>query len=145
MRPRLLLLALLATTMGCRHETDIQPTAQTLADEVVGTYHTNVYLDPSCVALSAGQMPYVAVKAESDSSVTLQLVKRYPIASTQRMTNVVLSRQADVIQLRSAGTSIGTLQTDRVFDNSGMEKQGRLLRVSVSSAGQQSLPFSGFK
>jgi hypothetical protein len=145
MNPRLLLIAFVVMATACERETDIQPTAQTLAGEVAGTYHTNEYLDPSSVALSANQMPYAELKKESDSTVTLLYTKRYPATSTQRIPNVSLNRQADAIQLRIADSSIGTLQTDRVFTNNGMEKQGKLLRVSVPAGNQQSQPFTGFK
>lgn len=145
MNPRLLLIALLATATACEPETAIQPSAQTLADEVTGTYHTNVYLDPSRVALSASQMPYAELKMESDSTVTLLYTKRYPATGTLRIPNVSLNRQPDAIQLRVADSSIGTLQTDRIFTDNGMEKQGKLLRVSVPANGQQSQLFTGFK
>ncbi|WP_080237638.1 hypothetical protein [Spirosoma rigui] len=145
MNPRLLLIALVATATACEHETAIEPTAQTLAGEVAGTYHTNVYLDPSRVALSASQMPYAELKRESDSTVTLLYTKRYPAAGTVRIPNVVLNRQPDLIQLRVADSSIGTLQTDRVFTDNGMEKQGKLLRVSLPTGDRQNQPFTGFK
>lgn len=145
MHPRLLLLALLAATTACQREADIQPNAQTLAGEVAGTYRTNAYLDPSSVALSASQMPYAELTTESDSTVTLVYTKLYPVKSSERISNVVLNRQADAIQLRVADSSIGTLQTDRIFTNNGMEKQGKLLRVSVQSDLKRSLYFAGFK
>lgn len=145
MNQRLLLFAFLVTATACRQDADIQPNAQTLAGEVAGTYRTNVYLDPSCVALSAGQMPYAELQTESDSTVTLVYTKLYPAKSSQRIPNVALNRQADAIQLRVADSSIGTLQTDRLFMNNGMEKQGKLLRLSLQSDPQRSLYFVGFK
>lgn len=145
MNQRLLLLTFLATATACQREADIQPDAQTLAGEVVGTYRTNAYLDPSCVALAANQMPYAELQAESDSTVTLTYTRLYPVRSNQRIPNVGLNRQADAIQLRVADSSIGTLQTDRIFMNNGMEKQGKLLRISRQNDPQRSMYFAGFK
>lgn len=145
MNQRLLLFALLGTATACQRETDILPTVQTLAGEVAGTYRTNVYLDPSCVALAADKLPYTELRAESDSTITLTYVNLYPVRSSERVTNVTLRRQADAIHLRVADTSIGTLQTDRIFMNNGMEKQGNLLRVSFQSDPQHPVYFVGFR
>lgn len=145
MNQRLLLFALLATVTACQRETDIQPTAQTLAGEVAGTYRTNVFLNPSCVALAADQMPYAEIQTESDSTVTLTYTKLYPTKVSQRIPNVTLNRQADVIQLSIAGSGIGTLQTDRVFMNNGMEKQGKLLQISLPNDPLPALYFVGTK
>lgn len=142
---RLLLFALLATATACQRDADVQPSPQTLAGEVAGTYRTNVYLDPSCVALSANQMPYAEIRAESDSTVTLIYTKLYPAKSSQRIPNITLNREADAIQLHRADSSIGTLQTDRIFMNNGMEKKGKLLRISLQNNPQHSLYFAGFK
>ncbi len=140
-----LLFALLTAATACQQERAIQPNTPTLAGEMAGMYHTNVYLDPACVTLPASQLPYAEVQAETDSTVTLIYTKFYPAKITQRISNVGLIRQADAIQLRLADSSIGTLQTDRLFMNNGMEKQGKLLRVSVRTAPQQSVYFAGFK
>ena len=146
MTQRLLLFALLATATACQRDADVQPSPQTLASEVAGTYRTNVYLDPSCVALSANQMPYAELHAESDSTVTLIYTKLYPDKSSQRIPNIGLGRgETDAIQLRLADSSIGTLQTDRIFMNNGMEKKGKLLRISLQNDPQRSLYFAGFK
>lgn len=145
MNQRLLLFALLATATACQRETDVQPSPQTLAGEVAGTYRTNVYLDPSCVALSANQMPYAELQAESDTTVTLIYTKLYPAKISQRISNITLTREADAIQLRGADSSIGALQPDRIFMNNGMEKKGKLLRISLQSNPQRSLYFVGSK
>lgn len=145
MNQRLLLFAFLAGATACQRETDIRPNAQTLAAEVAGTYQTNVYLDPSSVALPADQMPYAQLQTESDSTVTLVYTKLYPARSSQRIPNIALNRRADGIQLRVADSSIGALQTDRIFMNNGMEKQGKLLRVSLQNDPQHSVYFAGFK
>lgn len=145
MNKHFLLFALLAATTACRRETDIEPGAPTLSAEVAGIYHTNAYLDPSCVALSDGQMPYAELKTESDSTVTLIYTQRYPAKSSQRIPNVALSRQAEGIHLRVADLRIGSLQTDRIFMNNGMEKNGKLLRLSHQNAPQRPLYFAGFK
>ncbi len=145
MKNRLLFCALAGVLTACQQEADIQPTSTTLAGEVVGTYRTNFYLDPSCVAMSAGQMPYTELKAESDSSVTLVYTRLYPAKTSQFIKHVALSRQPNSIQLRVADSSIGTLQTDRIFTNNGMEKQGKLLRINVQDSRQNGLNFTGFK
>ncbi|GAB4037720.1 hypothetical protein [Spirosoma gilvum] len=130
MKTQLLFCALIGVLTACQHESDIQPNASSLASEAVGTYRTNFYLDPSYVALSQNQMPYVELKQESDSNVTLLLTKQYPTPETQTIPHVLLQRKLDGVELRVANSSIGTLQTDRIFTNTGMEKQGQLLRLS---------------
>ncbi len=145
MNKQFLLFALLSAATACRRETDIQPNAPTLGEEVAGTYQTNAYLDPGCVALSDGQMPSIELKAESDSTVTLIYTQRHPARSSQRIPNVALNRQAEVIYLRVADSSIGSWQTDRIFINNGMEKQGKLLRISRQNGPQPPFSFTGFK
>lgn len=145
MNKQFFLFALLTATTACRHEADIEPDAPTLSGEVAGAYRTNAYLDPSHVALSDNQMPYAELQTESDSTVTVIYTQRYPVKTSQRIPNVALSRQAEGICLRVADSSIGTLQTDRIFMNNGMEKNGKLLRLSHQSAPQRPLYFAGFK
>jgi len=145
MKKRLLFFASTGLMLACQRESDIQPTPATLAGEVVGTYRTNVYLDPSCVAIPASQMPYVELKAESDSSVIMVYTKLYPTKTSQSIKHVRVNRQTEGIQLRVANSSLGTLQTDRVFTSNGMEKQGKLLRVSVQNDPQNTLYFAGFR
>ena len=145
MTKQLLFCALVGTLTACQHEADIQPSPSTLSGELVGTYRTNFYLDPSSVALPADQMPYAELKAESDSTVTLVYTKLYPTKTSQSLEHVSLSRQTNGIQLRLADSTIGTLQTDRVFTNSGMEKQGKLLRVNIQNDLQNTLFFVGSK
>lgn len=145
MNKQFLLLALLAAATACRRETDIEPNAPTLSGEVAGTYQTNAYLDPSCVALSDNQMPSVELQTESDTTVILIYTQRYPVKSSQQIPNVALIRQAEGIYLRVADSSIGSLQTDRIFMNNGMEKNGKLLRLSHQRAPQSPLYFAGFR
>ena len=145
MKNRLLFCALASLLTACQQEVAIQPDLPALTAEVVGTYRTNFYLDPSCVAMSADQMPYTELKAESDSSVTLIYTKLYPVKVNQSIEHVIISRQPTGIQFRVADSSIGTLQTDRIFTNNGMEKQGKLLRISIQNNPQSSLYFAGFK
>ncbi|AKD57965.1 hypothetical protein [Spirosoma radiotolerans] len=145
MKKRLLFCSLLGMLTACQHEGDIQPNSTSLASEVVGTYRTNFYLDPSCVAISAGQMPYAELKAQSDSVVTLVYTRLSPVKTSRLIENVSLSRQANGVQLRLANANIGTLQTDRVFTDNGMEKQGKLLRIDVESDSQDFLTFAGVK
>lgn len=129
--------------LACQPEGGIAPTATSLAGEVTGLYRTNVYLDPSCVAIPTDQMPYVELKAESDNSVTLVYTKFYPAKASQLVEHVTLRRQNEAVELRLAGASIGTFQTDRIFTNNGMEKQGQLLRISVQTDSQNPVYFSG--
>lgn len=145
MKKQLLFCAFVGTMTACQREMDIQPTSPTLAGEVAGTYRTNVYLDPSRVSIPAEQMPYTELKAESDSSVTLVYNTQYLTKSSQSIQHVRLSQQADLIQLLVADSSIGTLQTDRVFTNDGMEKQGKLLRVNIQTDSKTQLTFAGVK
>ena len=51
MKNRLLFCSFVGMLTACQQEADIQPSSLTLASEVVGTYRTNFYLDPSCVAI----------------------------------------------------------------------------------------------
>ncbi len=142
MSKRLLFCTLLVTAAACRRESDIQPSASSLAGEVTGTYRTNVYLDPSCVAVPADKMPYAELKPVSDSTVAISYTKLYP---TYYVPEAFLRREADVVQLRVADSSVGTVQTDRVFTNNGMEKQGRLLRLTLLNNPSGTLVFDGLK
>ncbi|MVM39806.1 hypothetical protein GO730_22995 [Spirosoma sp. HMF3257] len=144
MKKQLLFCAFVGTMTACQHETDIQPTQSTLSEEVAGIYRTNVYLDPSQVAIPTNQMPSAELKKETDSSVTLVYNASYSTNSSQ-IPHVRLSRQADQIQLQLGDSSIGSLQTDRVFTTSGMEKQGTLLRINIQNDSKNSLTFTGAK
>ena len=62
MKKRLLFGSLLGVLSACQQEVDIAPDSTSLAAQVAGTYRTNFYLDPSCVAIPADQMPYAGVK-----------------------------------------------------------------------------------
>lgn len=145
MKKRLLFCTFLGALTACQRESDIQPKSTTLSNEVAGTYQTNFYLDPSCVALSANQMPYAELKAESDSTVTLVYTRLYPNKVVNRVPHINLTRQMDAIVFRVADSSVGTLQTDRIFTNNGMEKQGKLLRISMQNNPQSPFYFAGFK
>ena len=144
MNRHLLFCALLGLLTACQHEGDIQPAAASLAGEVVGTYHSNFYLDVSCVAIPADKMPYAQIKAESDSSVTLIYTKLYPAKTSRSFEHIKLLRQSAGIQLRMADSTLGTLKTDRIFTDNGMEKQGKLLRVTVQDP-QNFLYFAGVR
>lgn len=131
---------------ACQPEADVVPNATTLSGEVAGSYRTNAFLDLSCVALPTGQMPSVDLRAETDSTVTVRYTRYTPDRVVQQLSGVTLRRQAEAVQLRLADSSIGTLQTDRIFTNSGMEKQGKLLRISLQNSAQQpALLFSGYR
>lgn len=145
MKKQLLFCALAGVMMACQQESDIQPNSVTLASEVVGTYRTNLYLDPSYVATSAEQMPVTELRAESDSAVTLVYTKQYSPRASRLIEHILLSRHPTGIELRSAGSVIGTLETDRIFTDNGMEKQGKLLRLNVQKNTQNSLTFVGAK
>lgn len=142
---RLLFCSLASALTACQREADIQPNVSSLAGEVAGTYHTNVYLDPSCVSIPSGKMPYAELKTESDSSVTLVYTKLYPDKASQSIEHISLRRQPDGVQLRVGNLPVGMLQTDRIFTDNGMEKQGKRLQVTVSRDSQNSVYFTGFK
>ena len=142
MKKQLLFCSLMGVLTACQQQTDIQPSTSSLAGEVAGTYRTNFYLDVSCVAIPAGQMPYAEVKAESDSSVTLIYTKFSPAKSSRVINHIRLVRQLAGIGLYLADSSVGTLKTDRIFTDNGMEKQGKLLRITVQDP-QNFLYFAG--
>ncbi|GAB4026281.1 hypothetical protein [Spirosoma koreense] len=145
MKNHLLFWALAGVITACQQEAEIQPGTSSLAGEVVGTYRTNVYLDPANVAISISQMPYAELKAETDSSVTMVYTKLYPAKTSQLIEHVSLVRRANGIQLRLADSSIGMLQTDRIFTNNGMEKQGKLLRIGGQTGSSNGVSFTGFR
>jgi hypothetical protein len=145
MKKRLLFCAFLGSLTACQRESDIQPNPASLSSEVAGTYRTNFYLDPSCVAISASQMPFAELKVESDSTITLVYTRLYPDKIVSRVPNISLSRQPDAIVFRVADLGVGTLQTDRIFTDNGMEKQGKLLRILMPNTTQSPLYFAGFK
>ena len=145
MKKRLVFCALLGSLTACQHDGDIQPNSLSPASEVSGTYQTNAFADVLCVALQTNQMPSAELKAESDSTATLIYTKRYPTTETRRIEHISLIRQGDVVQLRDNGTVVGSFQTDRVFTNSGMETQGKVLRVTMPANAQNSVSFTGYK
>jgi hypothetical protein len=145
MNRQLLFCALLGFMTACQHENDIQPSTSSLAGEVTGSYQTNFFLDPSCVAVPADQMPTAELKAESDSTVTLLYTKFFPAKEVRQLSHINLSRQADVVQLRMADSGIGSFQADRIFTNNGMEKQGKVLRITLQQNPQETLFFTGYK
>lgn len=145
MKTQLLFLAFAGLLTGCQRETDIQPGSLSLAGEAAGNYRTNFYLDPSCVAIPAEQMPFAEVKAESEDRVTIVYTSRYPTTTTQRIEHILVAREAESIQLRIADSVIGILQIDRIFTNNGMEKKGQLLRINALDNPQLSLSFIGYK
>ncbi|MBO0939748.1 hypothetical protein J2I47_24595 [Fibrella sp. HMF5335] len=138
----LLLGTLVFTTMSCGRDTDIAPT---MASEVTGRYQTNGFLDVLCVALPANKMPTATINIQSDAVVTLTYQQVYPTEQTHVIPNIALKRQADnSIQLSSGGSVVGTVSTDRVFSNNGMERQGLVLRIQAVSAGTR-VSFTGSK
>ncbi|MFD2932236.1 hypothetical protein [Spirosoma flavum] len=145
MKKRLLFCSMVGVLTACQQEGDVQPASTTLASEVVGIYRTNFYLDPSSVAISANQMSYAELKVQSDSTVTLVYTKLYPAKISRSFENVGLRRQSNGVQLRIADSGIGTLQTDRIFTDNGMEKQGKLLRITIQDDPQSLLNFAGIK
>ncbi|GAB3039821.1 hypothetical protein [Spirosoma pulveris] len=140
MKKRLLFCSFVGILTACQREGDIQPNITTLTGEVVGTYHTNFYLDPA-VALSSGQLPYAEIKAESDSTVTL-IVHR-PTQIDWTIQHVSLSRQSASIQLNVGSSTVATLQSDQVFTSNGMEKDGKLLRITLQNGSENTVNFTG--
>ncbi|WP_338873679.1 hypothetical protein WBJ53_31145 [Spirosoma sp. SC4-14] len=145
MMKQLLFFVFLGMLTACRHESDILPNATSLAGEVVGTYQTNFFLDPSCAAIPSDKMPFAKVEAESDSAVTLIYTRQYPNRETRRLEHIKLNRQADAVQFNMADSSIGLLQTDRMFMDNGMEKQGKVLRLTMQNSPEAVLFFTGYK
>ncbi len=146
MKQPLLFCLLLSSLVACTQENDVQPSPGTLADEVSGMYRTNPYLNPSCVATPSNQMPVVMLRPESDGVVSLVYAYQFPKPGNHQLTGVLLSRRADnAVQLTHGSVVLGTIQTDRVFTNNGMEKQGKLLRIDAPDA-QPDMPyFAGVK
>jgi len=144
MKKQLLFCVLLGSLASCAQEADVQPSTGSLAKEVAGKYQTNFYLDPSCVAIPASQMPYAEIRAESDSSVTMIYTKLYPAKMNRVVGRIRLVRQPAGIDLRLADSIVGTLRTERIFANNGMEKQGQLLRIMMGQTDPQNfLYFAG--
>lgn len=143
MKKQLLFCLLLSSFAACTPENDVQPGPVTLAGEVSGMYRTNPYVNPSCVAIPTSQMPVVTLRPESNGVVSLIYAYQFPKPGSHRLTGVLLSRRADsTVQLTYGNVVLGTVQTDRVFTNNGMEKQGKLLRIDV----QLDIPyFAGVK
>ncbi|MBC7571696.1 MAG: hypothetical protein H7319_18495 [Spirosoma sp.] len=146
MKKQLLFYLLLGSLAACTQENDVQPSPNTLAGEVSGAYRTNPYVDPSCVAIPASQMPVVTLRPESDGIVSLVYAYQFPKPGSQQLTGIQLSRRADnAVQLTHGNVVLGTVQIDRVFTNNGMEKQGRLLRINALDT-QPNVPyFTGVK
>lgn len=145
MKARLLLFVITGMLVSCRQE--VEPEAATLAGRLSGMYQTNGFLDVLCIALPADKMPVAELKAESDSEVTVVIRRFYPTAGTRTLKKVALQPQADrSVRLLYQGSVIGTCQTDRVFNNSGMEMEGNVLRISrPADDPQESLLFTGYK
>ena len=144
MKKALLFSTLLFMSAACSRSNEVAPT---LAGEVAGTYLTNGFLDYLCIALPAGQMPTVSLTPETDVAVTLTYLTRYPVARSQRITHLQLTRLSDSsIQLSQSGRVIGTVQTDRAFNTNGMERQALVLRVQANSTDPQTaITFTGAK
>ena len=145
MNRHLLFCALLGSMTACQHNDDIQPNSSSLAGEVTGNYQTNFYIDPSLAATPTDKMSSAELKAESDSTVTLIYTRLYPSREVKQVAHVGLIRQADAVQLRVADSSIGSFQTDRIFTNNGMEKQGKVLRIALKQGEQDPVYFTGHK
>ncbi|NEU65425.1 hypothetical protein GK091_00890 [Spirosoma agri] len=145
MNKNLLFCALLFSMTACQQNDEIQPNSSSLAGEVVGSYQTNLYIDPSYAATPTDKMPSAELKAESDSTVTLIYTRLYPAREVKQLAHVGLIRQAEAVQLRIADSSIGSFQTDRVFTNNGMEKQGKVLRIALQQGEQDLIYFTGHR
>lgn len=126
-------LILFSTLLGlaaCRPNADVAPVP--LPVEVVGTYQTNGFLDYRCLALPANQMPTVTIRATGLNTLTVTLTRFRPKTHIQTLTGVTLSPQPDQhMALLRGNQVIGSVQTSRVFTASGMETQGKLLRLSA--------------
>ena len=139
------LLGLMLVLAGCQPEKDITPDLAPAIVEVTGKYQTNGYLDLLTITLPTEQLPTADVKAQSDSEVTLTLHQYYPATRHIILEHVGLARQSDSsIRLSYQGQVIGSYQTDRLFTNSGMEAQGKVLRIS-KTGDESPMVFVGYK
>lgn len=145
MNTRLLYTLMLGTLAGCGREADIQPGSLPPAVEAAGTYRTNFYLDPSGVALSAGPRPSVELRTETDSTVMLAYATGSANRPARRIPGVLVQRQPDGLHLSVAGQDIGTLRTERIFLDNGLEKQGQLLRLDGSGDAGSFPGFAGYR
>ncbi len=143
--PLLSVTALLLTSWltGCQQTNDIEP--QSLARSVAGTYKTNAFVNPLFVALTAGQLPQLFVKPETDSTVTVVYTQFHPTKMTQQLAHVLLQRSGDVVTLKQEGKIIGSWQWDRVFTSNGMETQANVLQLASQSGQDSSLSFTGYR
>lgn len=144
MKKALLFSTLLFLSAACSRSNDVAPT---LAGEVAGTYLTNGFLDYLCIALPADQMPVATLTPETDASVKLTYLRKYPVVQSQTFTQLQLTRLTDnSIQLSRQGQVLGTIQTDRAFNTNGMERQALVLRVQANISDPQSaITFTGAK
>lgn len=109
---------------------DVAPASPT--SEFAGTYRTNGFLDYQWLTASATQMPTATLESTGSNLLTLTLTESFPSISVQTFTDVTLTEQPDQsLTLVQAGQIIGSVQTSRVFTASGMEIQGKLLRLSI--------------
>jgi len=145
MKKQLLFCAVLGALTACQNESEIQPNTLSLAGEVTGVYQTNFFIDPSCIAVPSNKMPFTEVKAESDSAVTLIYTRQFPNKEVKKIEHIALNRQSEAIQLKIANVSVGSIQTDRMFTDNGMEKEGKVLRLTIQNSTQVVLMFTGYK
>ncbi|NDU93417.1 hypothetical protein [Spirosoma terrae] len=144
MKKQLLFFALLVALSACQNENDVRPN-QAITSAASGLYQTNFFLDPSCVAIPDGKMPYAEIKKETDSTITIAYTRFYPDKEIRQLEHVLLSRQAESIQLKLNKASIGSIQTDRIFTDKGMEKEGQVLRINWQKTPQDFIYFTGYK
>lgn len=144
MKKALLFSALLFLTAACSPGNDVAPT---LAGEVSGTYLTNGFLDYLCIALPPNQMPTATLTPETDATVSLTYLQKYPEVKSLVFSHLQLTRLPDNrVELTRQGQVIGTIQTDRAFNTNGMERQALVLRVQASISDQQAvILFTGAK
>lgn len=136
---QLIIFITLLGLMACQSNTDVAPALAT--SEIAGTYQTNAFLDYRYLALPASQMPTVTLRATATNTLTLVWNQSLPKAGVQTLVGITLVQQPDQgIELMQAGQVIGSIKTNRVFTDSGMETQGKLLRLSTLN-----LTFSGYR
>ncbi len=135
---------LLASACGRGNDVAIAPS---LAAEVAGTYQTNGFLDYRCIALPPDKMPTATLLHETDATVMLTYLERYPVAKQLIISHLQLSRLPDnSIQLTEQGTVLGTVRIDRAFGTNGMERQGLVLRLQGTATNKETnFAFTGSK
>lgn len=125
--------------VACQPSANVTPVLP--ISEMVGAYKTNGFLDYRCLTLSASQMPVVTLQVTGSNKLTLTFSQAIPQANRQIFKDLTITQQSDQrYEFRQGNRVIGSLQMGRVFTDSGMETQGKLLQLSAPT-----LTFTGYR